>query len=113
MDCIFCKIINQELATIIHHEDEHLIVIDDIAPKAPIHRLILPKKHIATFNDLSDSDYEVIGKMYATAVRMAKELQISESGYRLIANCNNDGGQTVFHIHMHFMAGRRFHWPPG
>ncbi|NNM58252.1 MAG: histidine triad nucleotide-binding protein [Legionellales bacterium] len=113
MDCIFCKIINQELTAIIHHENEHLIVLEDIAPKAPVHRLIVPKKHIATLNDLNALDYDIISKMYAAAVMMAKSLDVSENGYRLVTNCNHDGGQTVFHIHMHFMAGRVFHWPPG
>lgn len=113
MDCIFCKIINQEIPAKIHHQDEHIIVIEDIAPKAPIHRLIVPKQHIATLNDLTDAHHHLIGHMYTTAATMAKSLDVANNGYRLVTNCNQDGGQTVFHIHMHFMAGRTFHWPPG
>ncbi|MFN7096698.1 MAG: histidine triad nucleotide-binding protein [Gammaproteobacteria bacterium] len=113
MDCIFCKIINQEIPAKIHHQDEKIIIIDDIAPKAPVHRLLVPKKHIATLNDLQDADKPLIGHMYFAAIDMARALNVAENGYRLITNCNHDGGQTVFHIHMHFLAGRPFHWPPG
>lgn len=114
MDCIFCKIINQAIPAKIHHENDDLFVIDDIAPKAPIHRLIVPKRHIATLNDLSSAaDQQLIGQMVTTAVNMAKTLGIADAGYRLVNNCNHDGGQTVYHIHMHFLAGRAFHWPPG
>ncbi|MBY0544350.1 MAG: histidine triad nucleotide-binding protein [Gammaproteobacteria bacterium] len=109
MNCIFCKIINQELPAIIHYEDENLLVIDDISPKAPIHRLIIPKQHIATLNDLDSSNLPIISKMYEVAINMAKSLQLAEKGYRLVSNCNADGGQIVYHIHIHFMAGHPLH----
>ena len=113
MDCIFCNIIRQEIPAKIHYEDEHLIIIDDISPKAPIHRLLIPKQHIPTLNALNTETYPLMGKLYEQAVHIAHSLNISEEGYRLIMNCNPHGGQTVYHIHLHLMGGRFFTWPPG
>ena len=102
---IFEKIISREIPANIHHEDDDLIVIDDINPTAPVHLLIIPKKKIETLNDLSDED--------TNAKDMAFKLGIDQSGYRTIFNCNKDGGQTVYHIHLHLVGGRPFGWPPG
>lgn len=113
MDCIFCSIINQEIKTKIYHQDDKIVIIDDIMPQAPIHKLIMPKQHIPTLNDLPKADSSLMGHMYAAAVELAHNLGVAEDGYRLVSNCNHLGGQTVFHIHMHFMAGRAFTWPPG
>jgi histidine triad (HIT) family protein len=110
---IFEKIILREIPAIIHYEDEDLIVIDDINPTAPIHLLIIPKKKIETLNNLTHEDTNLVGKMIQTAKDMASKLGIDKSGYRTIFNCNEDGGQTVYHIHLHLVGGRTFGWPPG
>ncbi len=113
MDCIFCKIVNKEIDTTIVYEDDVVIAIDDLYPKAPIHKLIIPKKHIATLNDIHEEDVPLIGHMSYVAKQLAIELDIAEQGYRLITNCNAGAGQTVFHIHTHLMGGRALDWPPG
>lgn len=110
---IFEKIILREIPATIHYEDDDLIIIDDINPVAPIHLLIIPKKKIETLNDLNIEDTELIGKMFQAAKNMAIKLGIDKSGYRTIFNCNEDGGQTVYHIHLHFIGGRSLGWPPG
>jgi len=110
---IFEKIILREIPANIHYEDEDLIVIDDINPTAPIHLLIIPKKKIETLNNLRHEDTNLVGKMIQTAKDMASKLGIDKSGYRTIFNCNEDGGQTVYHIHLHLVGGRTFGWPPG
>jgi|TARA_B100000965_G_scaffold87803_1_gene71241 histidine triad (HIT) family protein len=110
---IFEKIILREIPANIHYEDEDLIVIDDINPTAPIHLLIIPKKKIETLNNLTHEDTNLVGKMIQTAKDMASKLGIDKSGYRTIFNCNEDGGQTVYHIHLHLVGGRTFGWPPG
>ena len=110
---IFEKIILREIPANIHHEDDDLIVIDDINPVAPVHILIIPKKKIETLNDLNDDDAELIGMMFKAAKKMATKLGIDKSGHRTIFNCNEDGGQTVYHIHLHLIGGRSLVWPPG
>ena len=110
---IFEKIILREIPATINHEDDDLIIIDDINPVAPIHLLIIPKKKIETLNDLNVEDTELIGKMFHAAKKMAIKLAIDKSGYRTIFNCNEDGGQTVYHIHLHLIGGRTLGWPPG
>ena len=110
---IFEKIILREISATIHHENDDLIVIDDINPVAPIHLLIIPKKKIETLNDLNVEDTELIGKMFHAAKKMAIKLRIDKSRYRRNFNCNDDGGQTVYHIHLHLIGGRSFGWPPG
>ena len=105
---IFEKIISREIPATIHHEDDDLIIIDDINPVAPIHLLIIPKKKIETLNDLNVEDTELIA-----AKKIAIKLGIDKSGYRTIFNCNEDGGQTVYHIHLHLIGGRSLGWPPG
>ena len=110
---IFEKIISREIPATIHHEDDDLIIIDDKNPVAPIHLLIIPKKKIETLNDLNVVDTELIGKMFHTAKKIAIKLGIDKSGYRTIFNCNEDGGQTVYHIHLHLIGGRSLGWPPG
>ena len=110
---IFEKIILRDIPANIHFEDNDVIVIDDINPAAPVHVLIIPKKKIETLNDLTEEDTILIGKLFQVAKQMAKKLNIDESGYRTIFNCNNDGGQTVYHIHLHLIGGRLLNWPPG
>lgn len=113
MDCIFCKIAQKEVPAQIAHETPELIVIKDKVPQAPIHLLVVPKKHIATINDLTDDDEPLIGKMVNVSQKLAKEMQIYQDGYRLIYNVNHQGGQTVYHIHLHILGGRQMTWPPG
>lgn len=112
-DCIFCKIIGGEISADKVYEDEQVLAFRDINPQAPIHILIIPKRHIATLNDLAPRDAELIGQLYLTAKKIAKDLGVAESGYRTLINCNKDAGQDVFHIHLHLLAGRRMQWPPG
>ncbi len=110
---IFEKIIDKEIPSDIIYEDDLLIAIKDINPVAPVHLLIIPKKVIPTLNDLSEEDSIIVGKMVSLAKDLAKELNIDKTGYRTIFNCNDDGGQTVYHIHLHLIGGRKMTWPPG
>ncbi|MEH6826325.1 MAG: histidine triad nucleotide-binding protein [Motiliproteus sp.] len=113
MDCLFCKIIAGDIPSDIVNEDEKLIAFRDINPQAPTHVLIIPRQHIATLNHLDVDDGELIGHMTLSATTLAKEMGIADSGYRLVWNCNREGGQDVFHIHLHLLGGRTMHWPPG
>lgn len=106
-DCLFCKIANGEIPTDFLMEDDDLVAFNDISPQAPVHLLIVPKKHIATVNDITESDGEVVSKLILCAKTLAAEKGISESGYRLLLNCNAQGGQTVFHLHLHLLGGRQ------
>ncbi len=113
MDCLFCRIIAGEIPAKIIYQDEKVIALDDINPQAPCHKLIIPRNHIATLNDLSPIDHGLIGHMAQTAQKIAGELGIAEHGYRVVMNCNAGAGQTVFHIHLHLLGGRQMTWPPG
>ena len=113
VDCLFCKIINKEINNDILFEDDDVLAFRDINPQAPIHILIIPKKHISTINDLQQEDETLTGKIILTAQSLAKQENIDENGYRLVFNCNSDGGQEVYHIHLHLLGGRRMQWPPG
>lgn len=113
MDCLFCKIAAGEIASDIIYEDDSVVAFSDIAPKAPIHKLIIPRKHIATLNDLSDQDTELAGHILQTAKHLAQEFGIAESGYRVVFNVNKGAGQAVFHVHLHLLGGRSLNWPPG
>lgn len=112
-DCIFCKIVQKNISSEILFEDEEILAFKDINPQAPVHILIIPKKHIDAFNKIDEGHTPLCGKLITTAVRLAKKLGISKSGYRIIGNCGKDGGQLVFHLHIHLLGGRVFHWPPG
>ncbi len=113
MDCLFCKIVNNEVPAKIVYRDDLVLAFEDINPQAPHHILIIPQKHISTINELTSEDNELIGHMVQTAKLLAKELNVADEGYRLVMNCNASAGQTVFHVHIHLMGGRRFTWPPG
>lgn len=112
-DCIFCKIVNKELPAEIAYEDDKVLAFKDLSPQAPTHLLIIPKKHISTMNDIQEEDVALIGHIKLTAAKLAKDLGFAEAGYRVVMNCNEDGGQTVYHIHLHLLAGRSLAWPPG
>ncbi len=113
MDCIFCRIARGDQPADIVYEDNEVLAFRDINPIAPNHFLIIPRRHVATANHLEENDAELAGRLMLTARRLASEWGFSEEGYRLTMNCNGDGGQTVYHMHLHLMAGRRFTWPPG
>ena len=112
-DTLFSKIINREIPADILYEDDDVLAFSDVSPQAPVHFLVIPKLPIATINDIQTNQAELIGKMVLTAQQLAKQKGIAEEGYRLVMNCNENGGQTVFHIHLHVLGGRVFSWPPG
>ncbi|HFC92684.1 MAG TPA: histidine triad nucleotide-binding protein [Leucothrix mucor] len=112
-DCIFCKIIGGEIASNAIYEDNDVFAFEDLNPQAPLHALIIPKKHIATINDLDKGNADVISKLYLTAKKVATDAGYSANGYRVVMNCGESAGQTVFHIHLHLLAGRPLKWPPG
>ena len=113
MDCIFCKVAAHDVPARTVFENERLIAFHDLFPQAPTHILIIPKTHYATLNDVPASDSALLGEMMSTATQIAKEIGVDESGYRVVMNCNKDGGQSVYHIHLHLLAGRQLGWPPG
>ena len=106
-DCIFCKIANKEINSDFVYEDDEIIAFKDINPQAPIHILVIPKKHIESIIDLTDEDEMLVGKMYTAVRKIAKKLNIEESGFRLIVNCGKGAGQEVPHLHFHILAGKR------
>ena len=110
---IFTKIIAREIAADIVYEDDRVLAFRDINPQAPTHVLVIPKEEIATINDATAAHEALLGHMMTTAVRIAKEEGIADDGYRLVLNCNRDGGQEVYHIHLHLIGGRSMTWPPG
>jgi len=112
-DCLFCKIIERTIPTELVYEDDTVVAFNDINPQAPTHILIVPRQHISTLNHLTKEDTFIAGHMVQVAQKLANELGYAENGYRLVMNCNADAGQTVFHIHLHLLAGRQFEWPPG
>jgi histidine triad (HIT) family protein len=112
-DCLFCKIIEGEIAGNIVHTDETMVAFRDINPQAPLHVLIVPRRHIATLNDLSTEDDALVGSLFRRAAAIAKEHGYDQRGYRTVFNCQREAGQTVFHIHLHLLAGRGLGWPPG
>lgn len=110
-DCLFCKMASGEIKPDVVYEDEQLLAFRDIHPQAPLHVLIIPKRHVANLNDLDDA--LLGGLMLQTAAKIAAQFGYADSGYRTVFNCNGDGGQTVHHLHLHLLAGRQMHWPPG
>jgi len=112
-NCIFCKIAKKEIPANVIAETENLVAFRDITPQAPVHFLIIPKKHIPTLNDISSGDANIIFEAFLLAKDLAKKEGISEDGYRVVVNTNAGAGQSVFHIHWHVLGGRKFSWPPG
>lgn len=111
--CIFCKIIAREIPGKIVYEDEKVVAIEDIGPQAPHHYLLIPQKHIRTTLDLTTVDNELIGHIFQVAGKLAHDLGFAEDGFRIVNNCNEGAGQSVWHIHFHLLGGRDFTWPPG
>jgi len=112
-ECLFCKMVSGVIPCDKVHENEYVLAFRDIDPKAPTHILIIPKKHITTLNEINENDQDLLGELLLTAKKIAKDEGIDASGYRTVFNCNSDGGQTIFHIHMHLLGGRPMAWPPG
>lgn len=112
-DCLFCKLVSGDIPADIVYQDEEVFAFRDISPQAPTHILVIPKQHIATINDVDDSHQALLGKLILTAKTIAKDQGLADDGYRLVMNCNQDGGQTVYHIHLHLLGGRALSWPPG
>lgn len=113
MSCLFCKIANREIPADIVYEDEAFMAFRDINPQAPTHILIIPKSHVPTINAIDASDAQLPGNMILIARQIAFDNQFEEDGYRLVFNVNRNGGQEVYHIHLHLLSGRQMHWPPG
>jgi histidine triad (HIT) family protein len=113
MSCLFCRIITGEVPSSVVHADDEVIAIKDINPQAPLHLLVLPRRHIETLNDLVDGDHLLVGKLVRRAAALAHVYGYRDRGYRTVFNCNADAGQSVPHIHLHLLAGRRLTWPPG
>ena len=112
-DCIFCDIISGKVKGDVVFDGDRVVAFRDINPQAPVHILVVPKKHIATLNDLTEEDADLIANIVLTAKNLASQEGIQDDGYRLVWNCNRGAGQTVFHIHLHVLGGRVFRWPPG
>jgi histidine triad (HIT) family protein len=112
-DCLFCKIVEGGLPADIVYENDSLVAFRDIDPKAPTHILLIPRRHVATMNDLQAGDESLVGDLFLTAARLAADEGLADDGYRVVMNCNAAAGQSVFHIHLHLMGGRTMTWPPG
>ena len=112
-NCLFCKIIKREIPASIVYEDDRVLAFNDINPQAPTHVLVVPKKHIATLNDLAAGDDQIVGEVVRRAAAIAADRGISAGGFRTVFNTNKEAGQTVFHIHLHLLGGRGMTWPPG
>lgn len=110
-NCLFCNMVAGVIKPDIVYEDENILAFRDINPQAPVHILIIPKRHVATLNDLDDT--LLAGQLLQIAVQLAKQEGLSEAGYRTVFNCNQHGGQAVYHLHLHLLGGRQMAWPPG
>ena len=112
-DCLFCKIVAKTIPAQVVHEDDHTLAFDDIHPQSPVHTLVIPKKHVASVQDLGEADQTLLARLLLTCTKVAKDKGLADSGFRFVANTGRDGGQTVFHLHFHVMGGRHMGWPPG
>lgn len=112
-DCLFCKILNGDIPADVVYESDTALAFRDINPQAPKHVLIVPRKHVASMNDLAADDAQTVGALFLAAKQIAADEGIADSGYRVTMNCGEGAGQSVFHIHLHLLGGRPFDWPPG
>lgn len=112
-DCLFCRIIARELDADLVFENDHVVAFRDIAPQAPTHLLIVPRTHVATVDDLRAEHAHELAELFLTASKLARDQGLGDGGYRLVVNCREGAGQSVFHLHMHLLGGRGFQWPPG
>jgi histidine triad (HIT) family protein len=111
--CLFCRIVEGDVPGRIVHSDDRIVAFEDVNPQAPLHVLVIPRRHIATLNDLSSDDEPLVGALIRRAAAIAADRGYRERGYRTVLNCNADGGQSVYHLHVHLLAGRGMTWPPG
>ena len=111
--CLFCKIVSGEIPAALVYQDKLVVAFRDISPQAPHHLLLVPRRHIATTLDIGDDDMELIGHIYRVAAKLSVELGFADNGFRIVNNCKEDAGQTVWHLHFHLLGGRKFTWPPG
>ena len=111
--CIFCKIIERQQPAKIVYEDDQVVAIEDIQPQAPVHLLVMPRKHVPTLQDAEVGDEPLLGHLFTVAAQLARERQLEARGYRTVVNNGPWAGQTVYHLHLHVLGGRVFHWPPG
>lgn len=111
--CLFCQIAAGDIPSDRVYEDDLLVAINDINPVAPVHQLLMPRRHVESAADLGEDDAELLGRLFAVAARLAREAELPERGYRLVTNVGPDGGQSIPHLHLHLLGGRRFAWPPG
>ena len=112
-DCLFCKIAAGQIPATIVYQDDRLVAFKDLNPQAPMHVLVIPRRHVSSLNDLTAQDDALVGEMIRRAASLAGEHGYGERGYRTVFNCNADAGQTVFHVHLHVLGGRSLKWPPG
>ncbi len=111
--CLFCRILDRSAPAKFVYEDNDLVAIEDLHPQAPVHLLVIPRKHIASLKDASREDEPVLGRLLTVAAQLARERGLDSKGYRTVVNTGSSAGQSVFHLHVHFLGGRAFHWPPG
>ena len=112
-DCLFCKIAAKAAPATLAYEDAEVVAFDDIQPQAPVHVLVVPRRHVASLNDLAPEDEALAGKLLRVAASIARARGVAESGWRAVLNTNAQGGQIVFHVHLHLLGGRPMFWPPG
>lgn len=112
-DCLFCRIVAGSLPAKIVHQDEQCVAFEDIHPQAPTHILVIPRKHVSSLRDCGEEEQAILGHLLLTCAALARQKGLSENGYRIVANSGRDGGQTVFHLHVHLLGGRAMKWPPG
>lgn len=111
--CIFCRIVEGSIPAKVVYQDEHTLAFDDVSPQAPVHTLVIPKRHVAAIQDLGEADQALLGRLLLTCRQVAMDKGLAEPGYRIVANTGRDGGQSVFHLHFHVLGGRHLGWPPG
>ncbi len=112
-DCLFCRIVRGEIPARIVKQDADAIVLEDLEPQAPVHLLVIPRRHLATLNDVTRDDDALVGRLFRLAAEVARERGVAEPGWRAVVNVNRDGNQAVFHVHLHVLGGRAMRWPPG
>jgi len=112
-DCLFCGIVEGKVKANLVYQDDSIVAFKDIAPKAPVHILIIPRKHLVSVSDIAEADRALIGQIFQVAARLAREQGVADSGYRVVVNAGADAGQSVFHLHFHLLGGRQMTWPPG
>ena len=112
-DCLFCRIVEKKIPAKVVYEDDQILAFDDVNPRAPVHTLVIPKQHVASVQDLGESDRTLLAQLLLACTNVAKNKGLADPGFRLVVNTGRDGGQTVFHLHFHVLGGRRMAWPPG